>query len=263
LVSDLHVDYPQNMQKIPALVQALRGQEADAFVLAGDVSHKLEHVDAVLRQFAALPMPRLFVPGNHDVWIVREGREPVRDSWDKLERLADLCRAHGFVFLEKASARVAGFTLVGSMGWYDYSYARADLGVSAQEYERKQWKDLTYMDHSYARWGMPDAAVVERLLDPLQKRLKAADDPVLFVSHHVPREDLVLRRGHASWDFFNAYMGSRRTEEALRAARVTRFAFGHTHRPLTLLEPGRCVLNNPLGYPRQSLTPLTSPFVIT
>ena len=45
--------------------------------------------------------------------------------------------------------------------------------------------------------------------------------------------------------------------------RVTRFVFGHTHRPIALVEPGQFVVNNPLGYPRQGLTPSTRPFVVT
>ncbi|HEX9817114.1 MAG TPA: hypothetical protein VGB18_09055, partial [Candidatus Thermoplasmatota archaeon] len=119
-----------------------------------------------------------------------------------------------------------------------------------------------YMDEAYAKWGTDDGAVVSRLLAGLERRLGAADGNIVFVSHHVPLEELVLRRGVASWDFFNAYMGSRRIEESLRKRGVTRFVFGHTHRPVTLIEPGRFVINNPLGYPRQALNPVRNGFSV-
>jgi putative phosphoesterase len=263
VVSDLHVDHPQNRAKLAALVERMRSETADVLVVAGDLSHKLADVEWALGQFAPLSCPKLFVAGNHDVWIVREGREPVKDSWDKLGRLDEIAKAAGFVALESQNAHVGGFDFVGSMGWYDYSYASPALGLAAHEYESKRWSDLTYMDKDYARWGVKDADVVTRLMTSLETRLAAARRPVVFVSHHVPREEWVLRRGHPSWDFFNAYMGSRRLEQRLAAAGVSRFVFGHTHRPVALIEPERFVINNPLGYPRQALTPIARPFVVT
>lgn len=263
VLSDVHVDFPENRRDLPELAREMAGHAADAFVLAGDVSHKPEHVDESLRILADLAKTRLFVAGNHDVWIVREARGGPADSWGKLDALGDLCRSHGYRYLERENVRVGGFTFVGTIGWYDYSFASPRLALPPRAYEKKRWRDLTYMDREYARWGAPDEEVVERLVEALGPRLAAAEPPIVFVSHHVPLEELVLRRGVDSWDFFNAYMGSRRIEALVRERQVERFVFGHTHRLVARVEAGRCAINNAVGYPRERLEPERTPFEIT
>lgn len=262
VLSDLHLDYPQNRQRLVHVAATMRAHAVDAFVLAGDISHKLPHVGEAFRQLADLAPLRMFVAGNHDIWVVKPRPDEPTDSWRKLAELGDLCRAHGYRYLENENVRHNGFTFVGSIGWYDYSFASPALRVPVEEYSTKKWRDLTYMDVEYAKWSTDDATVVERLLVPSKKRLDEAEGRVVFVSHHVPLEELVLRRGVASWDFFNAFMGSRRLEEALRRHAVTRFVFGHTHRPVALVEPGRFILNNPLGYPSQALNPVLTGFSV-
>lgn len=257
VLSDLHVDYPQNLERAKALAKDFVAQEADALVVAGDLSHKLDQTEAALRLFESFPGPKLFVPGNHDVWVVRP---PPEDSWQKLDALDDVCERAGFHNLERANVRVGRFTFVGTMGWYDYSFASPGLDFRHDDYAKKVWRDLTYMDAKYAKWDEPDADVAAWFTDSARARLAQAQGPVVFVSHHVPLEELVLRRGHPSWDFFNAYMGSRGLEGVLRTRGVARFVFGHTHRPVALVEPGRFVLNNPLGYPRQALNPVRRAF---
>lgn len=262
LVSDLHVDHAANRPRARLLAKDLRADPASVLVVAGDISHKAEQVDEVLRMLAEHPGRKIWVAGNHDIWIVREGEGSAADSWAKLEEMSEIARRNGFHSLEDQNLVVGDHTFVGTIGWYDYSFASPALPFGTEEYRAKTWRDLTHMDSKYARWGMPDEEVTLRLHRGLESRLAEAEPPVVFVSHHVPLEELVLRRGHPSWDFFNAFMGSRRVEATLRRHRVTRFLFGHTHRPVTLIEPGRFVINNPLGYPRQALTPIARPFIV-
>jgi len=263
VVSDLHVDFHENRDRARDLATALSESEADALVVAGDVSHKLDQVEWALRLFDAFPGPRLFVPGNHDVWVVRSPAGTPQDSWAKLDALEGVCDRSGFHDLERSNAKVGRFTFVGTMGWYDYSFASPALPFTQRDYEGKAWGDLTHMDAKYAKWSETDAEVAAWFAGAARKRLAEAEDPVVFVSHHVPLEELVLRRGDPSWDFFNAFMGSRELEHILRTRGVTRFVFGHTHRPVSLIEPGRFVLNNPLGYPRQALNPVRTAFRVS
>jgi putative phosphoesterase len=262
VLSDLHLDYPQNRNRLSALVAALKEHPADVLVVPGDLSHKTAQVDEALRHLADLAPTRLFVAGNHDVWVVKPKPEEATDSWRKLDAFGDLCRQHGFHYLEEGNLDVAGLTFIGSMLWYDYSFANARLNDDRVDYADKRWRDLTYMDREYAKWGVPDADVALRLATALEKRLSSASGRKVFVSHHVPLEELVLRRGVDGWDFFNAYMGSRRVERLLREHGVERFIFGHTHRPVALVEPGRFVINNPVGYPRQALNPNVKGFQV-
>ena len=76
VVSDLHTDYPENMdwvRRLPAEVGAGKGQGVDALVVAGDVAETRDNfartMEVLRERFAAV----FYVPGNHDLWLRREG----------------------------------------------------------------------------------------------------------------------------------------------------------------------------------------------
>jgi metallophosphoesterase superfamily enzyme len=75
-VSDLHTDYPENMEwvrRLPAQVGAGEGRGVDALVVAGDVAETRDNfartMEVLRERFAAV----FYVPGNHDLWLRREG----------------------------------------------------------------------------------------------------------------------------------------------------------------------------------------------
>jgi hypothetical protein len=76
VVSDLHTDYPENMEwvrRLPAEVGAGKGEGVDALVVAGDVAETRDNFARTMEMlrdgFAAV----FYVPGNHDLWLRREG----------------------------------------------------------------------------------------------------------------------------------------------------------------------------------------------
>ncbi|PWZ56166.1 hypothetical protein Zm00014a_032155 [Zea mays] len=76
VVSDLHTDYPENMEwvrRLPAQVGAGEGRGVDALVVAGDVAETRDNfartMEVLRERFAAV----FYVPGNHDLWLRREG----------------------------------------------------------------------------------------------------------------------------------------------------------------------------------------------
>jgi len=76
VVSDLHTDYPENMdwvRRLPAEVGAGEGAGVDALVVAGDVAETRDNfartMEVLRGRFGAV----FYVPGNHDLWLRREG----------------------------------------------------------------------------------------------------------------------------------------------------------------------------------------------
>src|SRR5690348_16936983 len=80
-LSDIHVDYDVNVQWVRNLSRS--DYRDDILILAGDVTHKLPHLGATLSEFATRFAQVLFVPGNHDVWVL--GEAPERTSFQKFD----------------------------------------------------------------------------------------------------------------------------------------------------------------------------------
>src|SRR5882672_3949732 len=70
-LSDLHIDYQVNAKWV-ADISAFDYRD-DVLILAGDVTDKLRLLEWCLSTLARRFRKVLFVPGNHDLWVVREG----------------------------------------------------------------------------------------------------------------------------------------------------------------------------------------------
>lgn len=109
--SDLHADVgARNAAALPWAARAAAALAPDVFVLAGDAANDLAALDRTLAAFEALPARKLFVPGNHDLWI--ESNKSLRrgqDSWHKYVRaIPDVCARRGFHSLRRGARRGGG-----------------------------------------------------------------------------------------------------------------------------------------------------------
>src|SRR5262249_61567455 len=68
LTSDLHVEHHPDV--IPLVVERARLLRPDVLIVAGDVSSNLETLEAALTALRAGAPRVLFVPGNHDLWML-------------------------------------------------------------------------------------------------------------------------------------------------------------------------------------------------
>ena len=267
LVSDLHVDSSAaNAEAIPEIVRGVERSGADCLVLAGDVSADLNRLSEVLEAFAVVDVPRFFVPGNHDIWLhPLTNFSPTIDTTTKYDRLiARRAREAGFSPVWRSVAMHEDVAFVGTIGWYDYSFAPEWMGLSRQDYERKQHEGLTWQDKNFVRWvsrrqktsdrPLTDAQATGMFNDDLRALLlrasrRRAVKRIVVVVHHVPFQEMVRYRNHPRWDYFCAFMGSRSSGEVIRSfEKVTHVLAGHTHVHNDLRVGGlRCVAS-PLGY---------------
>src|SRR5947207_11629715 len=101
----------------------LREQPPDLLILAGDIGAG-DDFGRCLALFDDLPSRKVLVPGNHDIWVTAADERG--DSWRVFnEHLPKLSAQHGFHCLDHGPLILpeAGLALVGTMNWYDYSWA--------------------------------------------------------------------------------------------------------------------------------------------
>ena len=205
--ADIH--YPREGHEwCIALAREMCTCGADVIVLAGDICvGGRQHYAELLGMFADFDGPRLFVPGNHDLWDQASTPSTLEryNTW-----LPQIVGDHGFHYLPHAPTRVGNVGFVGTVGWWDYAFrqtraprpglratpmqaARGDSAtkllpisgranvpweeLTAADYAGKAlvWGDdgtpqsLIWNDAIYTDWGQPDEHVVRQMAQDIMR----------------------------------------------------------------------------------------------
>ncbi|GLQ97196.1 metallophosphoesterase [Dyella mobilis] len=237
-VSDLHLDYAPNRAWVEQL--SLQDYQGDALILAGDISDRLslltDGLEALKRRFAVV----LYVPGNHDLWVHREG---LGDSFEKFHAVRDIASSRG---IHLTPFRHGGLAIVPLLGWYDYSF-----GIPG-DYLKNAWTD-----YRACRWpeGWDDAAVtrwfVERNPTRSCPELERASKIITF-SHFLPRIDVMPERIPEKHRQLYPILGTTLLDEQLRELGASMHVYGHSHVNRHVAIDGVTYVNNAFGYPSEA-----------
>jgi len=271
VTADLHYDINRSREPTRELARRVCADGGDVLVLAGDSAGADPHTLAeCLALFADFRGRKLLVPGNHCLWC--------RNGETSLERyqtlLPHVAVAGGFEMLDSGPVVVNGLGLVGSIGWYDYSFREESLGIPLAFYRAKfapgaaaycgehaglveahrdrltdrQLAIATrWMDGVHVRLGIDDEAFLARLTQKLRRQLSFLSqrvERIVAITHHLPFEQLVPRGRPDRFAFAAAFMGSGRLGQVLRDCPKVRWVYcGHSHWPGQVRIGGLRVVN--------------------
>ena len=260
--ADLHYDVPRSRLPAERLIAQINAADVDGVLLVGDTATAVgEALEKCLDLFRK-DRPGWFIPGNHELWTKLQPR----DAQHLLAReLPDRVSAMGWNWLPGMPERLGSSVLVGSSGWYDYSFAEPRLGLPRRFYEAKlspaaartlgrhdlepDAEDIPAPARDFiARWNdgrfihgiADDLAFLDTRLGELRGDLASAGTAgnVVAAVHVAPHEMLlpqVPRTGPVPADryphaFTRAYLGSPAIGELLSEHGGVRHVFcGHTH----------------------------------
>ena len=251
--ADLHYNHPRSRESADELIDRINRESFDVLLLVGDTAagdgDALEHC---LSRFT-FAGARLFVAGNHELWT--HGDDSYRLFREELPRRV---RALGWQWLQTEPFCAGGVAVVGSLGWYDYSFAQASLRIPKRFYASKVSPGVAERTEEYrplleaaddmppeardviARWNdgrfiklhRGDEAFLDELLTELRAQLESLRDvpTVVAAVHHLPFAQLLPPSHNAQWDFAKAYLGSGRIGDLLlEYANVRHVLCGHSH----------------------------------
>jgi predicted phosphodiesterase len=255
--SDLHVDLtPTNAALLAPLARSAAELRPDVLVIAGDVAETSAGVAAALEAFREVRALRIYVPGNHDLYV--EGGESSRDKLDII--LPRVAARAGFECPHVDPVHFKKTGILGTPGWWDYSLRDPELDavVSLAHYRAGQWRTQRAFDRGHVLWPRPSAVgdwasdeeICDVLLDRLeaQMRLRSGAMRLLGVVHVLPELEIVPRHAFGPSSFHDAYLGSARFGALLRQDRRLRgIVTGHLHRPLDAHVDAVRVVSSPVG----------------
>lgn len=240
-LSDLHIDVNRRAQKanlMPKLIAYIKKQAPDYLIIAGDLWGSAKGAIALIEQIEEETGVKVkFVPGNHDIWTDEES------SWNSYE----LLKSHHSSLIDNPLEMPTGHVIIGDMGWYDFSFKPSFMN----DEEVGEHKPNLWADALYAKWGMHDREVFEKMHQKIAAQLETfKDSPIIFVNHFLPYKDFLVFKNDLQWNTANAFMGAEGLGSLLdQYENVEYVVFGHTHKRFGLMEFGnKYVICNPLGY---------------
>jgi predicted phosphodiesterase len=235
-LSDIHIDYETNARWVEDLSTA--EYQDDVLILAGDVSDTRRLLEWCLGTLARRFKKVLFVPGNHDLWVVREDRG--KDSMQKFDEVCAVVESSG---ASMQPFRAPGVSIFPLLGWYDYSF-----GEPSDEL-RSIW-----MDYRACRWpdGYTEKSVAAHFAAFNDKHTSAAGGTVITYSHFLPRIDVMPASIPAAGKLLYPILGSAQLDLQLRRLNADIHVYGHSHVNRRVTIDGVTYINNAFGYPSET-----------
>jgi len=212
VTSDLHYNVLRSKQPTVDLAEEICRLRADALLILGDAAGQdVSILRECFQLFDRFAGRKFFVPGNHELWA-----PPGECSLVRYEQiLPRVCAEAGFHMLDHEPVVLGRVGLVGSMGWYDFSFRPEHLGIPLRFYREKvapgaasrmeRYQHLLetvddvpedslsmgtrWMDGEHVRLPMDDVTFCRRLLDRLEgqlQELSSACDTLVVGLHHLP-----------------------------------------------------------------------------
>lgn len=232
-LSDIHVDVETNARWVEGL--SFQDYQDDVLILAGDISDLPRKLAACLEAFALRFMKVVYVPGNHDLWVLRGARG--KNSFDKFEEVSAIATDCG---VSMQPFRHKGVTLVPLLGWYDYSFGMPS----------KELLD-TWMDFKACRWpeGVGVREISAYFVQKNQLCVDGGGGATISFSHFVPRIDLMPEYIPLSARVLYPVLGSEILERQIRILGSQLHVYGHSHVNRNVSIDGVRYVNNAFGYP--------------
>ncbi|MEV0389539.1 metallophosphoesterase [Nonomuraea sp. NPDC050643] len=250
-VSDLHVAHPENRAIVEQLKPITPG---DWLLVAGDVGERLADITWALRLLAARFERVVWVPGNHELWSMKDETPDLRGV-ARYEHLVRLCRELGVLTPEDDYPLWQGaggpVRIVPLFLLYDYTFLPAGHHTkeSALAYAHSTGVICTdeFMLHPDP-YPTRDAWCRARV-ELTERRLAELDDvPLVFVNHYpLVREPTDILR----YPEFAQWCGTTATRDWHRRHPTAAMIYGHLHIPRVTWYDGIRFEEVSLGYPRE------------
>lgn len=209
----------------------------DILILAGDVTDIISLQKDAFAKLTKCFFKVLFVPGNHDLWIIRD---QLSDSFKKLELVLENASEYGIIW---EPTIIAGIYFVPLFAWYDFSFGQPNDLLS------KAWNDFTACN-----WGeeLDELSLCRHFLNRNSVERPVEKSQIISFSHFMPRLDLMPSQIPARKKMLFPVLGSWEIDKQIRQLGSKLHVYGHSHLNRHKTLDGVTYINNAYGYPHEA-----------
>ena len=268
-VSDIHIDYLENRQWLLGLSN--QDYQRDILILAGDISHRLEHIELAFKTLSACFKLVCFTVGNHDLWCV-DKQSTANDSLHKQQQITKLAEYYGIaisaVSITTAKGELRIFPL---QSWYDYSFSplNAYLLTRWADFTACSWPSSvkpikcsadaflkqTELDQNLCKYFLAaNTSMLKHHARPFESSIDQADivSTTLTFSHFMPRIDIMPEFIPAVHQQVYPVLGCNQLDNQLRQLASDIHVYGHSHVNRDETIEGVRYINNAFAAPSES-----------
>jgi Icc-related predicted phosphoesterase len=233
-LSDIHVDYSVNRKWLLELSRW--DYREDVLILAGDLTDDLALLEQSLSSLCSKFRKVMFVPGNHELWVVRDRCKTSLDKFRKVIEIAENCGA------STNAVEFGRLSIVPLFAWYDLSF-----GPLCEELEN-DWTDF----HA-CRWPQSHslADIAQYFSNQNRERLQVTNQVVISFSHFLPHIELMPGYIPRAQRVLYPVLGSTALGAQVTALKPAIHVYGHSHVNLQVEFGGIHYVNNAFGYPSE------------
>ncbi|GAB5364945.1 hypothetical protein AAMO2058_001013800 [Amorphochlora amoebiformis] len=214
-ISDIHTDRKENLEWVYSSLCSPSTPDAreDVLLVAGDISHRIDLIEETLGVFTSKWKHVFFVPGNHELWVDTAQTEDEKCSWEKLDRIEELCNRLN-VSCWNSPKCIEGIWIVPLLSWYDLSLSVNPSAPRGGEKHITTVADIRYWpwgDFTRCRWpshmeieyptrsGRFPSKVAQTMYDKNQDNIRFVAERIrkghghtmISMSHFLPRKEML------------------------------------------------------------------------
>lgn len=275
-VGDMNIGYRVFFKEVEDYVSSL-SERIDGICIVGDISSKMwgyepndeyGSIQVLYRladgsyydhEYEMYEIPIYYVPGNHDVFAVRERVFYEGETYETSEVEDGYSSSDALGFYKQSVYNLIGnpdvigdVGVIGGFSWYDYSFDTFGL----TEGKLSDTKMAIWGDR-FCNFEESDRELSDRYIREFERDVHTAIElgakRLLVMNHFLPHESFLTETDSYNWNVCNAFMGTGRVHEIL--AEVVRdygievtCVFGHTHFDYEDEIEGVRYVCNPIGY---------------
>eukprot|EP01118_Nematostelium_gracile_P014642 TRINITY_DN575_c0_g1_i1.p1 TRINITY_DN575_c0_g1~~TRINITY_DN575_c0_g1_i1.p1 ORF type:complete len:236 (+),score=41.43 TRINITY_DN575_c0_g1_i1:71-709(+) len=195
-------------------------------------------------------MEVFFVPGNHDLWMLKEETQMFKTSLDKLAAIEKICEQKEVNYRAKCFDREK-LWIVPFHSWYESSL---DIEDDHEQFPIGGWGDFRYC--FWPKELQSDESRTTHFLslnkDTIEKVKKDKDThSIITFSHFLPRRDCLPKRERLFVKYLPKVCGTFRLDEQIREIGSKIHLFGHTHIEWDKTVDGVRYVQRSLRYPSE------------
>lgn len=179
----------------------------------------------------------IFVPGNHDLWVIRNKEINSYECFKSIRRIAN---EYG-IFTEPIN--LTSISIIPLFGWYDYSFGKPSPDLYCQ------WADF-----KSCLWplNMNENDITKYFLSMNNDFLKITNTNVITFSHFMPRIDIIPDFIPSDKRTLYPVFGTVLLEEQIRILKPKIHIYGHIHFNIKKNIDAITYINNAFGYPYET-----------